>query len=215
MHEATAVERQRVTAIVECAMTIFGWCEGEAAHEAVRTCLALPSRPTIVQIGVFLGRSTALLAGACRARGDAKVHCIDPLDGSGDAFSVPYYLAELANTGYTSVETAFIMNMRRLDLGDWIELSRLTGQEAARSWSRPVDLLWLDADQSPQGARDVYEAWVPYLRPGGALVVRNTADRAYAPGHDGHRRLVLEEVQPPAFRDVRQIEATTFAVKAE
>jgi MMP 1-O-methyltransferase len=208
-----ARERETVATIVDDAMTIFGWCEGEAAHEAVRTCLGLPSSPVIVQVGVFLGRSTAFLAGACRTRGDTKVHCIDPLDCSGDAFSVPYYTAALADSGSVSLEKAFLENMRRLHLQEWIALSRATGQAAAHAWSRPIDMLWLDADQSPRGAREIYDAWVPFLRAGGTIVLRNTADRAYDPEHDGNRRLVMEEIQPPAFASIRQIDATTFAVR--
>jgi predicted O-methyltransferase YrrM len=214
MNDVKVDLRGTVANIVDGAMTIFGWCEGEAAHEAVRTCLALPSQPVIVQVGVFLGRSTALLAGACRTRGDAKVHCVDPLDCSGDAFSVPHYTAALADSGYGSLESAFLENMRRLQLQEWIELSRATGQEAAQSWSQPVDMLWLDADQSPRGAREIYDAWVAFLRPGGTIVLRNTADRSYDPGHDGNRRLVVAEIQPLAFASIRQIEATTFAVRA-
>jgi predicted O-methyltransferase YrrM len=195
-------------------MTIFGWCEGQAANEAIRVCLALPTRPVIVQIGIFMGRSTALLAGACRVRADAKVYCVDPVDGSGDDFSVPYYAEELRNSGYSSLELAFVDNMRRLRLEEWIKLNKVTGQAAAKSWSQPIDLLWLDADQSPSGAREIFEAWVPFLRTGGTLVLRNTADRAYAPGHDGNRRLVQEVIHPPIFDSIRQIDATTFAVRA-
>jgi predicted O-methyltransferase YrrM len=214
MDHGNADQSGAVAAIVDGAMTIFGWCEGEAANEAVRTCLALPSKPVIVQIGVFLGRSTALLGGACKVRADAKVYCVDPLDCSGDSFSVPYYVEELANSGHASLDTAFVNNMRRLRLYEWIELNPVTGQVAAKSWSRPIDMLWLDADQSPTGAREIYEAWVPFVRAEGTVVLRNTADRPYALGHDGNRRLVLEEIHPPGFTFIRQIEATTFAVRA-
>ena len=214
MTDENADHNGTIAAIVDDAMTIFGWCEGQAANEAIRVCLALPSKPVIVQIGIFMGRSTALLAGACRARADAKVYCVDPVDGSGDSFSVPYYAQELRHSGYPSLELAFIDNMRRLRLQEWIELNKVTGQAAAKTWSRPIDLLWLDADHSPTGAREIFEAWVPFLRTGGTLVLRNTADRSYAPGHDGNRRLVQEAIHPPMFDSIRQIDATTFAVRA-
>jgi predicted O-methyltransferase YrrM len=214
MTDENVDNNEAVAAIVSDAMTIFGWCEGQAADEAVRVCLALPTKPVIVQVGIFMGRSTALLAGTCRVRADARVYCVDPLDGSGDSFSVPYYTRELLNSGYPSLELAFIANMRRLRLQEWIELDKVTGQAAAKSWSGPIDMLWLDADQSPTAAREIFEAWVPFLRTGGTLVLRNTADRSYAPGHDGNRRLVQEAIHPPMFDSIRQIDATTFAVRA-
>src|SRR5262249_31202132 len=41
--------------------------------------------------------------------------------------------------------------------------------------------------------------------------------RGYAEGHDGHRRLVLEEIVPPAYQEIRQVGATTeesrFAIR--
>ena len=75
---------------------------------------------------------------------------------------------------------------------------------------------------APPGRRSVagrraggVEAWVGFLRPGGTIILRNTRDRDYAPGHDGHRRLAIEELVAPRWREVRQVGATTFAVKQE
>jgi hypothetical protein len=104
--------------------------------------------------------------------------------------------------------------MKRLDLLDWIEVCKMTAEDAARHWSLPLDLLLLDGDQSPKGARAAYEAWLPHLKTGGTIILRNTKDRAYAAGHDGHRRLAVEELCPPRFADIRQVGATTFAIRA-
>jgi len=84
----------------------------------------------------------------------------------------------------------------------------------AATWELPIDLLLLDGDQSPRGAREAFDSWVPFLKPGGIIVLRNTKPREYAEGHDGHRRLVVEQIFPPRFTDVRLVGATTFARKA-
>jgi hypothetical protein len=55
---------------------------------------------------------------------------------------------------------------------------------------------------------------VPFLKPGGTIILRNTRDRVYEEGHDGHRRLVAEELVAPRFEAVRQVGATTFAIKS-
>ena len=83
----------------------------------------------------------------------------------------------------------------------------------ALNWMVPVDLLLLDGDHSPRGAREAYEAWIPHLRPGGILILDNSIPRDYAETHDGHRRLVVEEVLPPRFIDIREIGFGTFARK--
>jgi predicted O-methyltransferase YrrM len=200
--------------IVAAAESVPGWTEPDDARAIVHAVLGLPAGPRIAEIGVFLGRCTALLAGACRLRGDGRVHCVDPFDCSGDAFSVPHYEAGLRETGLASLEEAFRRNMARLGLLPWIAIHPRTDLTVAAQWSGPLDLLLLDADQSPRGARAAYDAWLPFLKEGGTIVLRNTRDRTYAEGHDGHRRLVVEELHAPRFRDVRQLGATTLAIRA-
>ena len=186
---------------------------GEEACAVALASLALGDDPQIVEVGVFMGRCTVLLAAARRLRGSGTVHCIDPFDCSGDAFSVPYYRDELTKSDAPSLEAAFRAHMSRFDLDAWIDVHRGTATEVAPTWSRPIDMLLLDGDQSPKGARDAYEAWVPHLKPGATIILRNTRNRVYEEGHDGHRRLALEEVVPPRYVDIRQIGATTIATK--
>ena len=201
--------------LVAAAGTIAGWTEADDARAVALASLQLPERATIVEVGVYFGRCTALLAGARRLRGNGMVHCVDPFDGTGDAFSMPHYAAGLSVSGFPSFEEAFRHNLERLGLAQWVTVHRGRDVEVARTWSEPIDLLLLDGDQSPAGARAEYEAWVGFLRPGGTIILRNTRDRDYAPGHDGHRRLAIEELVAPRWREVRQVGATTFAVKQD
>lgn len=204
---------ETIEEIVTAAATVPGWTTGEDAKAVALTSLALPDGATIVEVGVYMGRSTVLLAGARRLRGNGRVHCVDPFDCSGDAFSVPHYRDLLAQSGLDSLEPVFRQHMARLRLEKWIEVHKGTQLEVAARWSGPIDLLLLDADHSRAAARAGYEAWIPFLRRGGTLVVRNTRDREYAEDHDGNRMLVIEEVHAPRFGNVRQVGATTFAVK--
>ena len=109
------------------------------------------------------------------------VHCVDPFDGTGDAFSMPHYAEGLIESGFPTFEEAFRHNVDRLGLAQWVTVHRGRDVEVARKWSDPIDLLLLDGDQSPTGARAEYEAWVGFLRPGGTIILRNTRDRDYAP----------------------------------
>jgi MMP 1-O-methyltransferase len=192
---------------------IPGWTRGEDAEELARVSLSLGTNAAIVEIGAFLGSSTVLLAGPRQLRGSGKIHVVDPFDCSGDAFSVPYYHQILQSIGGGSPRSYFEANIRQAGLSDWVEVHRGRASEIAVHWLTPIDLLLLDGDQSPQGAREAYESWAPLLKPGGVIVLRNTRPRDYAEGHDGHRRLVLEKIVPPAYQDIRQVGSTTFARK--
>lgn len=203
--------RDGVDAVVDAAASVPGWTQPEDARAIAMASLELPDDPVLVEVGVFMGRCTVLLAGARRVRGSGTVHCVDPFDCSGDAFSIGHYRELLEAEEGRTLEEAFRRHVASCGLSDWIEVHAAPSAEVAGGWSRPVDLLLLDGDQSPEGARQAWEGWTPFLKPGGTVILRNTRDRTYAEGHDGHRRLAVGEVVPPRFSNIRQVGATTVA----
>lgn len=201
-------------AIVKDALKIPGWLPFDDAFEIVRIAFNLPSDSVLVEIGTYFGRSAALLAGARKLVGNGRLHCIDPFDCSGDEFSVPYYLDALRGSNFSSLRQAFESNIERLGLSTWIDVHQGTAVTEAIGWETPIDLLLLDGDQSPAGARSAYNAWVDKLKVGGVIILRNTANREYASGHDGHRRLAIDEIVKPNFTSIMQLSSTTIAIKA-
>jgi predicted O-methyltransferase YrrM len=191
-----------------------GWYRDQEAKTLALVSHSLPDGATIVEIGSFLGSGTLLLAGPRKARGSGKVHCVDPFDCSGDAFSVPVYRDLLAAVGGGPLRHRFEENIARAGLADWVEVHQGRADEIATAWVSPIDLLVLDGDQSRRGARADYESWSPFLKPGGIVAVHNSEPRVYAPDHDGNRQLALEEILPPRYTDVRLVGATTFARKS-
>lgn len=197
------------------AMTITGWINGEDARAMVRETLALPDNPVIVEIGVFMGRSTALLAGARRLRGNGRVYSVDPFDCSGDAYSISTYREELKISQQISLESAFVKNVSRLGLMRWVEIRRGSSSSVARDWTLPIDLLLLDADYTAHGAKAIFDEWMPFLKVGGVLMLPNSADRDHPEGHDGNRRLVDRELHRPRFSLVVTINDLTIAKTAQ
>ncbi|MFM7087508.1 MAG: class I SAM-dependent methyltransferase [Cyanobium sp.] len=193
---------------------IPGWMRGAEAVALARICRGLPKGAVIVEIGCFLGSATALLAGMLRLNDDreGRVHCVDPFDASGDAFSVPVYRS-MADSLPNTLRECFDQNLSAAGLDPWVEVHPGLDHEVARRWSRPLDLLFLDGDQSPAGADLAFSAWVPFLKPGGIIAVHNSGPRRYAAGHDGSRRLVEREFKPPGFTEVSLVGSTTFARK--
>jgi predicted O-methyltransferase YrrM len=204
----------RIAEYLDESVYLPGWYRGEEAQTLAVISYSLPEGAVVVEIGSFLGSGTMLLAGPRKVRGSGKVHCVDPFDCSGDAFSVPVYQKLLAGVGGGSLRQRVEENIARVGLANWVEVHQGRADEMAAAWTSPVDLLVLDGDQSRRGARAAYESWLPFLKPGGVIAVHNTEPRVYAPDHDGNRRLALEEILPPRFSDVRLIGATTFARKS-
>jgi MMP 1-O-methyltransferase len=191
---------------------IPSWLGRDEGLALARACAPLPLHAVIVEIGSFLGKSAILMAGACKMRGSGRVHCIDPFDTSGDAFSAPVYRAIAAADGH-SLRERFDANIARANLGAWIEVHEGTAASVAARWTTPVDLLFLDGDQSRDGARIAYDSWMPFLKPGGTIALHNSTAREYAADHDGMYLVATQLVRPPRFGEIRQVETTTLARK--
>ena len=191
-----------------------GWTRNEEAAELSRVSFSLSDGCVIVEVGSFLGSGTILLAGPRQMRGSGKVHCVDPFDGSGDSFSVPHYKNILANLGGGSLRDLFEANIRQAGLSDWIEVHRGRATEVATKWTVPIDMLFLDGDHSRLGAWRAYESWSPFLKAGGVIALHNSHPGAHPPDHDGNLWVVMKEVHPPKYNDVRIIDTTTFAQKS-
>ena len=116
--------------------------------------------------------------------------------------------------GSRPLRELFDDNIRNAGLSDWIEVHQGSAEEIGRDWRGPIDLLFMDGDQSPAGVKRAYEAWSPWLKPGGFIALHNSIDRDYQPEHDGHHRLAIEEIQPPAYLGKTVAGSTTFARKA-
>jgi len=193
---------------------IPGWTRNEEAAELSRISFSLPDGCIIVEVGSFLGSGTILLAGPRQMRGSGQVHCVDPFDCSGDSFSIPYYNGILSALGGGSLPDHFSENVRQAGLSDWIEVHRGRATEVAEKWTAPIDMLFLDGDQSRVGAWQAYESWSPFLKAGGVIALHNSHPGAHPPDHDGNLWVVMKEIHPPEYTDVRLIDTTTFAQKS-
>ena len=153
---------------------------------------------------------------SCRraqAAGSGKVHCIDPFDGWGDAFSTPIYRT-IQDHRSLSLRGRFERNLERARVREWVEVHQARAEDAVSSWRAPIDLLFLDGHQSYDVVMSIFHAWTPFLKIGGVLAVHNSRTGYRQETHDGSARLVEELVCPPRYRDVELVKSITFARKA-
>ena len=104
--------------------------------------------------------------------------------------------------------------MRRVGVDKFVEVYKGTSSDIVARWSKPIDLLLLDGDQTPHIQRKSYENWIPFLKKGGIFLMNNVGEREhYEKDHDGSYLLSKEEILPPRFSDIRVIQYTLFATK--
>jgi precorrin-6B methylase 2 len=180
---------ERIPIYLRLSERVPGWTRGPEAEALIRAAYALPDGAVIVEIGAFLGSGSILLAGARKLRRSGRVHCVDPFDASGDAFSVPHYQRILGDyPGNTQIQL-FRHHLRKAGLTDWYTLHEGTAQQIGLGWNTGIDLLFMDGDQSLEGVLLAYQTWQQWLNAHGLLVLHNSNSDNYSPGHDGHFRL--------------------------
>lgn len=161
---------------------IEGWIsdiEGYVLHRIARDG---EGEGAIVEIGSWMGKSTAWLAAGSAARGRETVHAIDTFEGSPEHQDTTVLREE--GTTYHR----FTDNLERVGLFDRVTPIVATSLKAAAGWDgSPVRLLFIDGDHSYEAVKADLEAWLPFVVPGGYVVFDDVID-----AFPGVQRLVAE-----------------------
>lgn len=159
--------------------------EGYLAPNEMRFLALMAACPTatgeILEIGSFKGKSTIILAKASALAGDTVVNAVDPMtapsetdpDLRGQASSLDDFKANIADHGVT----------------ERIRFHQAFSYDLAKTWDKPLRLLWIDGDHTYKGTKLDFDGFAPHL-----------VDRAIVAIHDvlhefeGGARVFLESV---------------------
>lgn len=144
--------------------------EGAMLYLIARACTG-----QIVEIGSFLGKSTAFLAAGLHDRNEAgnrKIIAVDHHRGSPEhQQGQPYYIKDFENKqGQIDTFPLFEKNLRSVKLWHYVDPRVASSEDAAgRYEGHPVHFLFIDADHNePAVWRDV-NAWNRFVPDGGLL----------------------------------------------
>jgi hypothetical protein len=185
---------------ISLAKRIPGWLtDGEAnsLFEIARN--ETPERDVvIVELGSWQGKSSALLAAGLCGKPGARLFCVDPF---GDDESPEY-----RPTMRLGIEEAFHRNMRRAGVAHIVHPIKGYSHHTAPSWREPIDVLFIDANHDYECVRRDFELWSPFVKPGGIVAMHDVS-----PVWPGPSRVMLEELQPPLYGDLRQVDSLVWA----
>lgn len=145
-----------------------GWCTKNKA--AVLIDLVYMIRPkTIVEIGVWGGKSLVPMAYACQALGSGKVYGIDPWDAfesiqGMDGVNYDWW----SRIDHSNILTGLLNKISQFKLSDQIQLVRSTSLSAAPIPN--IDILHVDGNHSENAAMIDVNKWVPLVRTGGIII---------------------------------------------
>lgn len=141
----------------------FAWFDYQDLYaDVVRQ---LPDGAHVVEVGCFLGVSTAFLAVEIANSGKRiRFDAVDTWAGSPEQkVLVPYYRDH-------DVYAEFMSNMRRGGVAHIVNPVRLPSVEAARLYADgSLDFCFIDAAHDYESVRDDLAAWEPKVKPGGVL----------------------------------------------
>lgn len=157
----------------------------------------VPADQCVVEIGVFLARTTAFLATGALAGNGAHVYGIDPWDLPGERY--PYQWLNDGGRKRRQIRQMFTLTSTReqaeqlisdAGLEDQVTLIREFSTKAAAEWDGPlIGLLMVDGDHRPEHVRADWEAWRHHLAPDAVIAWDD-----YHPGWPGVKQVVDELV---------------------
>jgi MMP 1-O-methyltransferase len=129
--------------------------------------IAAPAAGWVVEIGSYLGRSTVVLAEACRRTSSGPVAAVD---------------SHTAALGYhdrppRDTRQEFLANVAASGLSEHVRLVHMDSAEAGRAWADgPVRMLFIDGWHSTEAVLADARAWAPHCEPDCCWVFDDYAD---------------------------------------
>jgi len=148
-----------------------GWCSYEKA--AVLVDIILKTKPeTIVEIGVYGGKSLVPMAYALEVNGKGHMYGVDPWDTSESLKGInnassEYFWGVYVN--HSAIYAALCAKIQEFNLTQRITLVRSSSEDAAPIEN--IDMLHIDGNHSPEASYIDVTKWAPLVRSGGIILL--------------------------------------------
>lgn len=133
--------------------------EGYLAPNEMRFLALLAACPTaegeILEIGSFKGKSTIILAKAAELSGSSTVNAVDPMTAPSET--------DPDLRGDDSSFADFQKNIKAQDVDGKIQFHQMFSCELAKTWDKPLRLLWIDGDHTYEGTKLDFDGFAPHL----------------------------------------------------
>src|SRR5580704_1539866 len=160
--------------VIDKIMSVDG---GITAQEAqlLYTCARTVRDGCIVEIGSYLGRSTAALALGTCAGFCVPVYAIDPHEDFRGILAPANFRFGPSN------RTQFMQNMLRMEITEIVRPVSLSSEYVTASWPDAVALLWVDGDHRYKAVKRDVACWLPHLRPDARVVFHDATNPQIGP----------------------------------
>ncbi len=150
---------------------IKGFLDEDEGLRLFELALEACSLGPCLEIGSFCGKATVYLGAACKLKGKT-LFSIDHHRGNEEQQpGQPYYDAELMDnrSGVIDSFPYFRAVLERAELSDVVVPIVAKSNVAARDWTTPLGLVFIDGGHSYETVAEDYNLWHKHLLPGGFL----------------------------------------------
>lgn len=168
---------------------VEGWLWKEEGEILYRLAQLNKNIGVIVELGSYKGKSTICLAQGSKKVNGGKVYAIDNFIG--DSY---------VGIKKTSFYNQFLSNIKKYFLKEYVESIKGNFSEAAKSWNKPIRLLFIDGSHNYKDVKRDFENWEPKVAPGGIIVFH---DALVWPGVS---KFVRQVINSGEFSSIKTIE---------
>ena len=144
-----------------------GWCSKEKAGIMIDFIRMIHAK-TIVEIGVYGGKSLVPMAFAVEDVEGGKVYGIDPWSSAASVqWMDPINGAWWGNLDHMQVLKNLVFRIKKFNMEDKIQLIQATSQDAPLITN--IDVLHIDGNHSDEASMIDVLKWVPQVRKGGLI----------------------------------------------
>lgn len=157
------------------AMEIKGFLDHEEGVQLYRIALEASAKGPCLEIGGYCGKSTVYLGLGCKAN-HGVLFSIDHHRGSEEQQpGQEYFDPELFDEAAGRVDTfrLFRRAMEEASLEDTVVPIVSSSGVAARMWSMPLSMVFIDGGHSYPTVFTDYTSWMPHIMPGGYLLIHD------------------------------------------
>lgn len=129
----------------------------------------------ILEVGSYCGKSTVYL-GCAAKQNDGVVFAVDHHRGSEEhQLGEEYHDSDLYDESVGLMDTfkEFRKNMRAADLDNTVVPLVSTSKVAAKHWSTPLSMVFIDGGHSFEAAEMDYRSWASQIQLGGILAIHD------------------------------------------
>jgi MMP 1-O-methyltransferase len=155
--------------------TVKGFLDADEGVALYAYALAAADLGPILEVGSYCGKSSVYLGTACK-RKQTILFAVDHHRGSEEhQLGEEYHDPELYDAHFAKMDSfpQFRHTLARANLEDVVVPIVAPSVLAARFWSTPLGLVFIDGGHSMQAALNDYRSWADHVVRGGLLVIHD------------------------------------------